>query len=265
MAKEKKAKKKKLIVVKGYGSSPYSSQTMGFALVSSPANGREQCNEFVTCRDALCDVLRAGALDKSCSCNHNPGADPQMDFSKTRFLMARDIKGGDQQFKRIRDQIFSGKRIINAYERMAGWKPCTITTVNHTARSHAWLITADKRWMHYSHLLCMMALIMRVALKHGPLEFTNAKGLPKMWADLVSRVKDYDVSNWVAKTYKWYPVLMRRHDDIFTQTSLKQTYLSSAKSYYSYGGIHSLVSGNTQNSTLTKNINKVGREENLIK
>jgi hypothetical protein len=258
-------KKKKLVVVKGYDSSPYSSTSMGYALVSSPASGRKQCSNFVTCRDTLCDVLRAGALNEACSGHHNPGNDPPMDFSKTRLLMARDIKGGDAEFKKIRDQLFSGKRVINAYERMAGWKPSTITTVNHTSRSHAWLLTGPKEWMHYSHLFSMMCLIMRVALKHGPLEFSKASDLPDMWADMVKRYSDYDVKNWIGKCYKWFPVLMKRHDDIFTQKTLAETYLQGRGNYYSCGGIYSLVSGSTNNPVLTKNIRKIGAEEKLTK
>lgn len=256
-------KKKKLIVVKGYDSSPYKSYTMGFALVSHPKHGRKQCNSFITCRDQLCNALRAGALGMECSSAHNPGSDPPMDFDKTRLLVARDIQDPDREFKEIREKLFSGKRVVNFYENMAGWAPSKITTVNHTSRSHAWLITGPREWMRYSNLLSMMCLILRVACKHGPIRFNNEADLVKEWQRLAKNSNDYDCSNWIKRCYKWFPVLMRRHKDIFTQDDLKVTYQASASQYYSAGGIYSLITGATNNEELTKNIKKVGREEKL--
>jgi len=259
------AKKKKLIVVKGYGSSPYKSYSMGFALVSSPKDGRRQCNDFITCRDQLCNALRSGALGISCSSAHNPDSDPPMDFEKTRLLVARDIRDPDREFKDIRNKLFSGKRAINFYEQMAGWKPSTITTVNHTARSHAWLITGPKQWMTYSNLLSMMCLILRVACAHGPIKFETEDDLVKEWQRLSRNTGDYDCNNWIKRCHPWFSVLMRRHDDIFTPKSLDKTYQKSADSYYSAGGIYSLITGATNNDELTRNIRKIGKEEKLIK
>lgn len=256
-------KKKKLIVVKGFNDAPYKSHRMGFALVSPPSDGRRQCHGFITCRDQLCDILRAGALKSDVNGSYVPGVNPPMDFEKTRLLMARDIENPSTEFAGIRDKLFSGKRVINVYEKMAGWQQSTITTVNHTSKSHAWLLTGPPNWMQYSNLFSMMCLILRVACEHGPLKFSKADDLPKMWQQ-ISYINHHDCSNWIKNCHPWFPILMKRYKDIFTQQSLKETYQSGKEDYYSRGGVYSLITGGTGNQTLTKNIKKVGKEEGLI-
>jgi hypothetical protein len=85
-----------------------------------------------------------------------------------------------------------------------------------------------------------------------------------MWQRLIG--KGGNDIGWIKSCHEWFPVLMKRHDEIFTQKDLKDTYQENAPNgYYSHGGIHSLVTCQTGNPVLTKNIQRVGKEEGLIK
>ena len=228
--------KKKLVVVKGWGDNPYRMKSVGFSLVSSPKEGRKQCFEFVTCRDYVSDAVRAHVLDDgSVSPHYKPGMHPKIDMSKTRLLIVRDFDS-DGEKADFKARLFSGKRAVNLYEKIAGWSESKITTVNHSDKSHAWLLTGPKEWMTYSNLLSMVTLILRVTSQRltSPIEFTGEKELQKVWRNVVDGHMAGHDNSYLRTCYPWFPVLMRNYKTIFNQ-SLREAYQEDRGHYHGVG------------------------------
>jgi hypothetical protein len=150
-----KAKKKKLLRVTAFPgpqANNYKNTSMRFALVAIQSGERKQVTNAFTCREQFCVGIR--------------DADG-VDFDRTRLLIVQD----PNDFETFRDKLFTGKRMINAYEREAKWSPLSkITTVKHSAYPNAWLLTGPGEWMKTPQLMSTITFFLRLASVYGPFE-----------------------------------------------------------------------------------------------
>lgn len=175
-----KPKKKQLIKVGSDfpNATGYEHTTMNFALVSSPATGRKQCTKAMSCREELNKavslkidhsptLLKIGNNDPVPVKNTSGESNSPVDFEKLRLLI---IKSVDANYEDFKTKLFSGKALLNCYERKAGWGTSTITTVKHPNYKQVWLLTGPKEWMSQPQLLSVATFFIRLMSVHGPIE-----------------------------------------------------------------------------------------------
>lgn len=161
--------KKKLIRIAPRGNaSPQPMYTpspgLRFAFVSPPGE-RKQCTAFMACREFLCRAVWASVNGIQVG-HHDPDQDPSVDVEKLRLL----ISYHDSTCK---ENLFSGKAILNILEKRCGWSTSTITTVVHPRYPHTWLLTGPAEWMEHPQLLSTAAWILRLAVSYGPINAEN--------------------------------------------------------------------------------------------
>lgn len=268
MSKEKKTKKK-LIKVEGY-SMPYRQipQQISFSLVSKTDDGRKQALKFMTCRDYLNDVLHSRVHGQDCG-SYSFSTDPVIDLDKLRLLIGRhfDDTGAREKFV---ENIFSAKRLLNLYEKIAGWDTSKITTVNHSLlKYNAWLITGPKEWISYPNLLSTITLVFRIVANHGPIETSSNEDVEKWFWTLMEEYEserrssslfqfDRDLSEHLPECWDKFYMIMKHHKDIFTQP-VEKLYPGNAH-IHAHGGIVQLCKFNTNNKILDDNMRKVYHE-----
>lgn len=234
-------KKRKLVKVEGVSSAYKNTYAkIGFSLTSSPKTGRKQCFPFVSCKDHLHDAVKSN-IHKS---NTYYGLKADVDTAKLRLLMTKTFSppNSDGQILAWKKKLFAGKAILNFYEKKAGWKPSTITTVNHSIDDNVWLMTGPKEWMSSPHLLSMVALIMRVSIKENkPITFRNEKELVSEW-ERISRSNEGDC-RYIKNCHRYFPMLMKEYNRLFID-DIKTAYNKSHSLFHTAGGIDSLCVGN---------------------
>lgn len=217
----------------------YGSSAIQYAFVSSPKDGRRQCATFSTCRDFMHEMVRGHVYGHvGSSAGYEYDVDPPIDMSKLRLLLSKDF-GDRDGHKEFRDKLFSGKRLLNFYEKLAGWKESKITTVNYSVRDHAWLMTGPKGWMQYPQLLSLVTLILRVSSKFGPIEFNDSKDIEKFY-DKIANDTPYNDPGYINSCKDKLYTIMKNHKELFTD-DLKKAYSShNTYSFHSNGGIVAL-------------------------
>jgi hypothetical protein len=207
-------KKKKLIRVQGLGGrSPYGHSSMNFSFVSSPADGRRQVCSIVTCREYVNRTVWAAYNGKSVS-NYTHAANPPMDFDRLRLLIVHD-PDGVEAFKR---KLFNGKAALNLFEKLAGWKKSTITTVKHSDYSNAWLLTGPQEWISQPQLLSLATWILRLASFAGPLNVESYSHLEKSFYDIKNKRNtgsNSDQTTYASKFWDKSYILVKHHKEIF--------------------------------------------------
>lgn len=252
---------KVLLRIKGRGneSSIYSTSAIKFALVSRPEGGiRKQATPFYSCRDHINDTLQACVHKQDESGKYSP----DVDLTKLRLLIGKDCKNKEERYA-FKEKLFSAKRLLNFYEKVAVWeKPSVITTVRleDSNTKNAWLLTGPEEWLRYSHLTSMVTLILRIMSKYGPIEFNNINSVEKWFEDLMASFKgnnnsgvstiDWDLSNYLPPSYQKFYMLMKYHRELFVDP-MEEAYPKGV-SIHSSGGIFSLCSFNSGNSALNQ-------------
>ena len=191
-----KPKKKQLIKVESDfpNATGYEHTTMNFALVSSPATGRKQCTKAMSCREELNKavslkidhsptLLKIGNNAPVPVKNTSGKSNSPVDFEKLRLLIIKSVGTNYEDFK---TKLFSGKALLNCYERKAGWDTSTITTVKHPYYKQVWLLTGPKEWMSQPQLLSVATFFIRLMSVHGPVETDTFEGAEKSLRKLYS-------------------------------------------------------------------------------
>lgn len=235
-------KKKALPVVKPYGTASNAYGSDSYAFCSSPAQGRVQACEWCGCRDYMTDYMRDRVTDNGKTL---------IDLEKLRILVtskfgsntystvaAKDIEGPEEYKK----QVFHAKRIINMYEKMAGWDLSKVSTVNHEGEDHAWLLTGPKNWMGYSHLVSVITFVFRVVIRHGNIvELKTEEDLANYWKKIIDKIGDTGYGCYLKDVHEKLPIIMKHHDEIFKYPHSAKAYPSgSGDGYHGPGGIVSL-------------------------
>lgn len=168
----------------------YGMYSLSFSLVSSPKIGRKQCMNFVSCKAFLHDAIRSyvhsGHPDTKGCHGYEYGVDSEIDMNKLRLLVGTDFKHNHTTKETFRENLFCAKKIVNFYERTAGWTQSRIMEVDHSVFDDVWLMTGPKEWMQSPQLISMITLVIRACTLNGPVEFkTNEdiENIYKKWVD----------------------------------------------------------------------------------
>ncbi len=267
-----KGEKKQLIRIEDWqpSASVYASSGILFSFVARVKDAedriiRKQATQFFSCRDHVNDALRAHVHQR-----HNgvygSGTNPPIDMDKMRMLVRKDCK--EKEFDRYKERFFSAKRVLNYYEKVAGWDTSKITTVKMKKKKDiaAWLVTGPKQWISYAQLMSMVTLIFRVIGNYGPIEFSDNYDIEKWFSDLIERYnddvksgifqQDADLNTYLPASWDKFLMLVTRYDEIFTQ-SVDKAYPEQGN-IHSVGGIYHLCSfQGTTDTTLDENMKDV--------
>lgn len=248
-----KAKKKKLLRVTAYPNtnSGYSSPTMKFAVVAIQGGERKQIIPAYTCREQFCNAIK-GKSD--------------VDFERTRLLIVQDPK----DFKTFRDKLFTGKRMINAYEREAKWAPLSkITTVKHSVYENAWLLTGPGEWMKTPQLMSTITFFMRLASVYGPFKADTVAQAEATMKRLLKESKEgkfqattSDLVSFLPNIWDSLKLVICEHQKIFGDVKPSEAWSCDANSNFGYAsGILNFV---TNKPDYSKQVVAAGRRfENL--
>lgn len=209
-----KTAKKKLIRVEGQNnnsSDNYRNTSMKFSLVTLKGDKRKQVLSGYTCREQFCH----GIKDKI----------DQVDMERTRLLIIQD----PSDFTVFRDKLFTGKRMINAYEREAGWTPISkITTVKHSVYPNAWLLTGPGEWMRAPQLMSILTFFLRLSSVHGPFQTDTVAEAEKTMKSLMASMKkgklttpSTDLSHYMPKIWDSLSLIICNHEKIFGSSNPK--------------------------------------------
>ena len=272
---------KTLIRIKGrVNESPYydpksRNPSIRFAMVSKPLTLtekgeeitiRRQATPFYTCRDFINDTLRACVHEQTDSGKYSD----EVDLTKLRLLIGRDCKNREDRYA-FKAKLFSAKRLLNFYEKVAGWeKTSVMTTVRleeGTARN-SWLLTGPQEWLKYSHLTSMITLLFRVVANYGPINFTNIDDIEEWFAKIIKQYDDdktsgvsrmdWDLENYLRTSYQKFYMMMKYFDKIFIDP-LEDAYPEEG-SVHASGGIYQLCMFASGCSGLDKRMKETWKE-----
>ena len=234
--------KKQLIQVKalpGSSRSGYAVQSVNFAYVSSPATGRTQITELMTCREYVIKQVWY-AMNNHCQNEKMP----PLDLSKLRLLIVNDPSNVDE----FRRKLFNGKAVLNELEKINNWSPSSITTVKHPNYNHAWLLTAPAEWMSQPQMLSIATWIIRLLAINGPI---NTDSYDAIEAGLFNIMTKYSSSvNASSDNYTYLKlfwdklyIVMKYYQEIFGDIALKDAWPSVDEDKYVHieGGLYSFV------------------------
>jgi hypothetical protein len=240
--------KKQLIQIKEFPDSlkpGYSLGTICFAYVSSPATGRTQATELMTCREYV--------MKKVWHAVNDYGQDkkiPPLDLSKLRLLIAHD----PSNIEDFRRKLFSGKAALNVLEKINGWSPSNITTVKHPHYNNAWLLTAPVEWMSQPQLLSIATWIIRLIAKDGPV---NTDSYDTLEADLLKISGKFkngngssDNSSYLNVFWDKLYIVLKYYREIFGDIGLKEAWPSVDEHEYVHvsGGLLTFAESNVKYS-----------------
>ncbi len=230
--------KKQLVQIKelpGSSKPGYSLGSVNFAYVSSPATGRVQITELMTCREYVMKRVWYAVNDYEQS-----KSVPPFDLSKLRLLIVHD----PSDFDDFRRRLFSGKAALNLLEKFNNWSPSTITTVKHPHYKNAWLLTAPAEWMSQPQLLSIATWILRLLSKDGPVSTDNYDTFEAGLLQIKGRGGDTSDNYTYLKLFwdKLY-IVMKYHKEIFGDISLSDAWPSVANNDYIHvnGGLQTFV------------------------
>jgi len=266
MTKESSPKRKQLVKVRGYGSDMYGSYKTRFSLITHPDEGRKQVGHFLPCRDHINDSLRNFIHKRTADSSiYSYGQNPPIDMDRLRLLIGKsfDDEGSREIFK---NNIFSAKRLLNFYEKVAGWKQSKITTVNHSKMKYnVWLVSGPKEWLSYSQLTSMVTLIFRIIGHYGPIEFSNNEDIERWFYNLMEQYREEiksgiyeqscDLGSYLPHCWDKFYMVMKHNKEIFTQP-IKTAYPAEGE-FHAYGGITQLCKFHTLNKTLDENMKRI--------
>lgn len=214
---------------------------IGFTFVSSPNSSRQQVIEVSTCRDYVHERIRDHI--RACEDGYDKVV-PKLDFKRLRMLL---IMGPESTIE-CKANLFSAKRALNVYEKMAGWKNLSkIVSVDYKNNHKSLLLTGPGEWMGHPVLMSMLTLIIRAGMKLGPLP-SEEESLRRKWenisapAEACVELDDYHDENaiYIAKASKYFPTLMKNYKDLFTTVG-PAAYADAG--HYS-GGVVAMAEGN---------------------
>jgi hypothetical protein len=261
----------------------YSDTRPSFALVSSPKEGRKQLTQLFTCRDFINDSMLSFYTNVHFGYN---GENPvKLDTSKLRLLIAATGKVADAEKKQKASAVYAAKRIINIYEKLAGFAPVSVvsrvdrfdeTNKKNLTGGAAWLLTGPAEWMRVSQLVSMITLIFRVIWRTGVLPKEELKNVNDVNAFFKQIVDSYGKGGYDSVLgedrsyiphYPKYEMFMAKYKEIFGTLPIETLFPKGASGWHSCGGITSLSNCSTGVGAIDTKVReawKVWREERNI-
>jgi hypothetical protein len=245
-------------VRKSYGS--YTSVTaILFSIATKKDDKRYRAIDWGSCRDYINDALIANINGR-----HTYGGTMKIgydiDFKKLRLLV-------DYRDKNKKDAVFAAKRMIDAYEKIAGFKEkLVISSVLDgqfpKLKPTVCLLTGSEEWLKCSQLVSLITLVTRIFHKISDnipkdISFSNIKEINEFWERTIQTNKAiHDISNY-ASNYKRWGILMENFAEIFDGLKTEDLYPKySMGNWHSCGGIVSLGDMRTQIKELDSRLKK---------
>lgn len=270
----------------------YNPQTVNFAFVNTVGNKRVACHWPVYCREQLVGAFRSLVVDdsdKNFNIHKSKGLNGEkythkIDSTKLRLLaQIQGIGLVDDRMQYHKRELFFAKKVLNYYEKLAGFKPSIVSTALFKGPAHAnyaWLFTGSNDWMLSPILLTLYPLIIRAAKLYVQLEVANKNGenLPKnidaniikgIW-ETVKKYNDNKNNTWAHENiFAVYPEkiakLLANAKSIFVAPKekafcVKDTYATygrkaNSHAYSMYFGINSFLKNAYVDKYLQKKIN----------
>jgi hypothetical protein len=233
----------------------YTSASIAFALVSSPARGREQIHSLDTCRDFISDRMIA-TFNRDNGDGYNCG--DKIDFEKLRLLIYVPHKN--------KEVVFKTKEILNMYEKLAGFKKSKIVSLNTEDWGNSaaktgiiYLLTGPKEWMRCSQLTSFVTILFRVCCtrlnKNKLLKVTNLDEAEALFKEHFSQNVDLNDKNIFNHSWPKFRMIMTWYKEIFEAIPQKDLLpASKVGEWHSPGGISSLCHEATQIPKLDKSM-----------
>jgi hypothetical protein len=261
----------------------YSDTRPSFALVSSPKEGRKQMTQLFTCRDFINDAMLS--FYTNVHFGYNAEYPVKLDTSKLRLMIAGTGKVSDDEKKQKASAVYAAKRIINIYEKLAGFAPVSVvsrvdrfdeTDKKKLTGGAAWLLTGPSEWMRVSQLVSMITLIFRVIWRTNTLPKEELKNINDVNAFFKQIVDSYGKSGYDSPLgedrgyiphYPKYEMFMAKYKELFGSLSIETLFPKGASGWHSNGGITALSRSSTGIRVLDEKVNgawKTWREERNI-
>lgn len=234
-----------------------------FAFCTAPINKeRYQITNFQTCRDYLHDMIKvhinkSTGYDNGCGYTYNKSK--PIDMKRIRLLVTGTSRG--DSFKRFKNGLYSGKRIINLYEKNSGLPSTRISEVKHLHKKRCWLLIGPSEWMNNPHLLSLFTFTLRIFTNIGnDVKLKTNENLLKFYNSILEKPPfisgDYNI---LKNTWDKGLSIMQNREALFRDVTLKMLFSNKTNwnSFHSEGGINSLCLGNSHNEIVNKRIRQL--------
>lgn len=238
-----------------YDPTPGSKTGFQVAFCSSPKDGRALAVQFNTCRDYMHQYVQAHIhakagkeeTSKDFVSGYIKGKNPPIDLEHLRLVMAVHTDG--------KPSLFAVKRVLNHFEKMAGFKESKITSALLGDKQHpVFLLTGPRQWMSHPALLSVVTLLMRAGMRAGIENEKNiSKAIEKIMTDSGSD------SAYAKKCLPVIPVLMKNYKQLFDDP-VEEAYPRETKGWFhGEAGIYTLCQFKSTDHRLNEKL------ENLLK
>lgn len=222
---------------------------------------RTQLTSFHSCRERVTSNARSYINKYSFSGNLKSLFEKyELDLTKARILIATET--GDKSQK---DYIFAAKKVINIFEKEAGWIKSVITTTKHNdiTEGQVWLLTGSKNWITTPQMLSLICLIFRIGVTFKCFnKVETIKDLNDVFKSLAKNSdEEYNDKRFIGPMRKHIVNLMKNFSKVFTG-DLKQYYPPATEQdkdalpFNGYGGIDTLMKCATGNKELEDRLKK---------
>lgn len=209
-----------------------------------------------TCKDYMHDIVRAH-VNKGSGTNHgySYGINRPVDMNNTRILLKESgIKNTPSEFK---TGVFSGKRVINYYEKRYKMSSKTrlFRAINHEEPREYWMLIGPSEWVSNPYLLSLYLLIFRAFIENGK-KFTFEDEMDI--ADYYKQIDTRDANILLNVADKIHVVLENR-ELLFKDLGINDLYPKDAYWYdfHATAGFHALCTNKSYNKKLRTRMNNL--------
>ncbi len=248
-------------------------------------NKRYQVSRMQTCRDYAHESIRfeliyRASLQKDRDKNNNassgsgyfPVEKKRIDLTKLRLLVfsdgtgVRSQKNGEDtasiKYDELERRVFFAKKIINFYEDIFGWTRSKITKADYFYQQNCWHIMGPKGWILNPHLLSLLTITLRTAMRHGTFDFETVYDITKYYRTLLELKNRASDRHILLPLCKFLHLMMSNHQELFEGLDEKSLYHtettgSRIHGFHSSGGIASLCSASTGIGELNKRVKSI--------
>ena len=172
----------------------YQTTKMQFAFLSSEKTGHMQCHAFVLCRDFLHDAVKwfiKKTKDRIYGFEYAHGKNPSIDMEEMKMLVTKKAATG-KEIAKLEDNMKMAKKLLNFYERMAGWKLSRLVKIEDKDKKRSiWLFRGSKKWLASPFLISMYTFIIRLGNKSDDIKFKNEKELMQSYKYIMEHRDKY--------------------------------------------------------------------------
>ena len=241
-----------------------------FAFCTAPIKGvRYQITQLHSCRDYLHDSIKAQTHKEIANYtghDYSYGKNRLIDMNKLRLIVTGSMRGDDKVVEAFKAGLYSGKRVINFYEKSIGLQNTRIFEVKYTGKKKCWLLIGPKEWMHNPYLLSLFTLILRVFTTTGKnVKLKTEEDIIKFYT--TTAVNHISSNDKRLLNYTWNKglLIMQNRDYLFKDLTTEVLFPEDRvwSTFHSQGGIYSLCKGTSYNVVISRRILKLYKDKNI--